>query len=277
MSGNNGCLSFEKIMGECSEKLEDIRFSGTRARAEGSAHIALALSSLAQKGNLKNITRLDLADNTFSDCFKDIASALSHCSKLEYLNLHDCMLSDEGTEEICKALMGVKAPLTFLDLSGNEITAEGSKSVAKLVKSLNGTLATFLAEENEMTSYGVKRVVKALHSTSLKMLILNQNECGVVGGNAIIDMVGGDGVDENVNRVPNLEAIQLDYNMFPAEMVERLTQTFGDKLAEMEDNDDEEDADADLEEEDEEEDAVAEGGPSAGVDALIMALGEVTI
>ena len=270
MSGNKGCVSFEKIMSSCTDKLSDIRFSGTRARAEGSAHIASALSSLAEDSKLQNINRLDLADNSFGDCFEDIATALKACSKLEYLNLHDCMLGDDGIEQVCDALLEAKAPLTFFDVSGNEITADGAKSVANVIKMINGTIVTFSAEENEMTSIGVKTLAKALKSTSLKELILNSNECGTIGGKAIIAMH---------KNTPNLEKIELNYNMFPESIVNDLTENFAEKLTEMEDNDDEEDADDDLDVDalEAETDEEGEEKVDAEVDDLAGALDKVTV
>jgi len=273
MSGNQGCVAFKKIISRCEGKLENVRFSGTRAGPEGSAHIASALHDLARDGKLKNITRLDLADNSFGKCFEDIAIVLKQCTNLVYLNLHDCMLGDEGTKHVCNALLETNAPLTFLDLSGNEISASGAKHLAKLIKSINQSLISFSAEENEMTSIGIKRVAQALDSTTITQIVLNSNECGTIGANAIIEMA---------HRVPNLEKIQLDLNTFPEEVVDGLTTTFGEKLHEMEDNDDEEDADDNLDldlddgEESEEEEDVPEKA-DAEVDDLAGALGFITV
>eukprot|EP01083_Nonionella_stella_P050095 133359_1 len=118
-------------MEKCTEnKLTDIRFSSTRARADGSTHITTALKSLAESGNLEHVTRLDLADNTFSDesVNTDLAIALKSCTKLTYINLRDCCIADEGMKRVHNALKVSGAKRTHLDVSGNDLTASGARS-----------------------------------------------------------------------------------------------------------------------------------------------------
>jgi Ran GTPase-activating protein (RanGAP) involved in mRNA processing and transport len=200
------------------DQLTDVRFSGTRAGAEGSAHIASTLSELAACGRLNHITRLDLADNSFGAWYQDLANALKQCSKLQYLDFHDCCLGDDGIVMVCNALLESKASLTFLSLSGNNIgaeNAEGSKIIANLIKSLNGTLIEFHASENEMKSPGIRRIARALQESDIVTeIILNENECGTIGADALIAMAG---------RVPNLKKIELNSNYFLEDVVDRLT------------------------------------------------------
>lgn len=263
MSGDKGCDSFAKIMQHCTEKLTDIRYSGTRAKSGGSKTIAKALKSLAAAGKLDNLTSLDLGDNSFGESYQDLADALSSCTKLVHLNLRDCILTDDGVVVVCKALEKAACPLVQLHLSGNEITAPGAKSVAKLLKTtIGGTIEHFDADENEMTSIGMKHIVNELsRCSSLKVITLNQNECGVIGGKALIGCAS----------LPHLHRIELDFNMFPEDLVGELYDAFGDKLKEMEDNDEEEDADAELSEEEEEQQEQHDSGVDdlAGVMAKI--------
>ena len=279
MSGNAGCASFKKIMSRCTGNLTDIRFSGTRARAEGSAHIVSALSDLADAGKLVNITRLDLADNSFGECCEELTSALKQCPKLEYLDLHDCCLGDEGIAMVCTALLEAKSPLNFLSISGNDIGAddwnEPTRVIAALIRSVSGSLITFHASENEMKSPGIRRIVKAMKSDTIKEICLNVNECGTVGADALVDMYAA-------GNVPNLEKIELNGNFFLEGVVDRLTSTFGDKLEEMDDNIDDEDADDDLEPEDleVEDDALDEEvkeQTDVTVDALVGAMGNIAM
>ena len=262
MSGNEGCKAFKRIMDQCTDKLADIRFSSTRARREGSSYIASALNDLAKADKLKNVVYLDLCDNSFAECYADLASALSNCVQLESLNLKDCVLSDDGVEEVCSALLKANPPLKCIHLSGNELTASGAKAVAKLVAKFNKTLAILDVEENELTSVGVKRIVRKISSTTLKKLLLNENECGDIGATAVL---------ESADKIPNLESIELDRNNFSDEIVDQLQEKFGDKLTEMEDNfgeDEDEDDDEDEEEEEEEEAAAGDQEMDALTDAL---------
>lgn len=268
MSDDDGCESFKKIIAR-AENLEDIRFSGTRAKAKGSAFIASGLGDLAKDGNLSDIVRLDLADNSFGDCYEDLAEALRSCTKLEYLDLHDCCLGDDGIVAVCDVLLEAKPPLSFVSLSGNDVgedSYEGGKSIAALIKSINKSLVSFNASENELKSPGIRSIARAFTSDAVKEIFLNQNECGTVGANEIMKMA---------SRVPNLEVIQLDANGFTPDIVEKLEEVFGDKLGEMDDNIDDEDYDDDLDPEDLKDDAGddaeeedAKESPDADVDAL---------
>jgi Ran GTPase-activating protein 1 len=264
MSGNEGCKAFQRIMDRCTDKLTDIRFSSTRARREGSSLIAKALADLGHNSKLQNVTSLDLADNSFGQSYDNVASALEHCVKLEYLNLKDCILTNDGMKKVCKALLKAKSPLKFLHLSGNEIDAQGAKYVAKLVKTLNATVEVFDVEENELKSFGIKRIVQELNSTTLKKVLLNENECGLIGATAVI---------ESAAKMPNLEHIEFDRNNLSDDIVDQLVETFGERLVDMEDNFGEESEDEDEEEEEEsEEEEEEEGDAKEPVDASVDAL-----
>merc|ERR1712038_912862 len=130
----------------------------------------------------------------------------------------DCILSDDGMKKVCAALIKAHPPLKCIHLSGNELTAKGAKSVAKLVSTLNKTIEIFDVEGNELTSFGVKRIVQEFDSTSLKKIQLNYNECGRIGATALMEFN---------QKVPNLECIELDGNMFPEESADKLIETFG--------------------------------------------------
>jgi len=266
MSGDKGCSAFKKILSEC-QVLEDVRFSGTRAQRPGSLEVAKELATLGAAGFLKNLRRLDLADNTFGeDGGVALATALASCPNLEYLNLRDCVLSDAGVSSVCDAL---DCPLYHLDLSGNDITAAGSKKVAKLLRSQE-TLVAFYCEENEMTSRGIKLIAGAL-SPYLTEVRLGCNECGSIGAKALVAAV---------DRLAALSVIHLDGNMFPCSDVASLESAFGDKLPEMEDNDEDEDADAELSDIGKEEDDVDEdsdGDSDENVNNLVRKFGRATV
>eukprot|EP00557_Chaetoceros_sp_GSL56_P002364 CAMPEP_0176487738 /NCGR_PEP_ID=MMETSP0200_2-20121128/6305_1 /TAXON_ID=947934 /ORGANISM="Chaetoceros sp., Strain GSL56" /LENGTH=519 /DNA_ID=CAMNT_0017884613 /DNA_START=94 /DNA_END=1653 /DNA_ORIENTATION=- len=275
MSGNDGCKSFAKILNHCTDKIMDIRMSGTRARAEGSRFIVQALYDAAQRGDLKNLIKLDLKDNSFAEVetYQLLTQALEKCTTLKELNLHDCVLHDEGIRVVCDALIQAKAPLEHLNLGGNDVTPVGAKSIARLLKHVNSTLVTFCASENdELTSRGVKRIVDVLDSVTLENVVFNITSIGKIGADAIVAMK---------DRVPNIKVLEMDENRIPLVCVEKLQEVYGDVLMEMEDNDEEEDADDDLEEEEEEEEEGEEEETMVpnddAMDSLTSALGKVTV
>lgn len=271
MSGNEGCVAFERILSKCSDKLVDVRFSGTRAGSEGSKHITNVLKDLSMSGKLQNLVRLDLADNTFSEevSYKGLADALKTCTKLTYLNINDCSLGDEGIESVCQALLESKACLQELIIGGNEITAVGGKYVAKVVKQLGKELKKFSAEDNELTSRGVKRIVDSIAPDySIETLVFNFCECGVIGGEAVLEMAS------RLNCENGIKRLEMNGNAYPENLVSKLEDVFGDSLIEMEDNDEEEDPDADLEEESESEEENEED-KDEDIDALAEELGQI--
>lgn len=247
MSGNGGCMAFAQILSKCTSKLVDIRFSGTRAGREGSLLISSALENLGQ--GIINLKHLDLADNSFgSHGGSVLAKALRRAVHLTSLNLRDCVLEDDATGEVCRAVWTSDAPLELLDLSGNEITKKGAKSIAELIEENESNLKVLHCEENEMTSKGVSYIAAALGG-HIEEIRLGSNECGGVAASAIITAYG-----ENGTGMPNLKSIHLDNNMFPEDIVKELMECFGDKLTEMEDNIDDEDVDDNLSEDEEEDD-----------------------
>ncbi|MGK3744277.1 MAG: Ran GTPase-activating protein 1 [Bacillariaceae sp.] len=276
MSDDAGCSSFKKII-KCTMNPTDIRFSGTRAKAKGSIHITSALNELALEGKLANVTRLDLADNSFGECYQALSEALRTCAKLEYLDLHDCCIGDDGIVQVCDALLDAKAPLSFLSISGNDIGAEsmeGVKRVVALISSINGSIVSFSASENEMKSPGIRSIARSFKSETLREIHMNQNECGSVGAKELIEMA---------KRVPNLEVIELNGNGFLPAILTKLNDAFGEKLGELDDNEDE-DYDDDLDSEELEddlgidcEDDEVQEDPDADVDALADALNKIGV
>lgn len=277
MSDDAGCSSFKKIL-KRAINLKDIRFSGTRAKAKGSAHITSALNELAREGKLNNVTRLDLADNSFGDCYQNLADALRTCKNLEYLDLHDCCIGDDGIVQVCDALLDSKAPLSFLSISGNDIGAEsmeGIKRITSLITSINGSIVSFCASENEMKSPGIRSIARSFKSETVEEIFFNQNECGSVGANELIEMA---------KRVPNLKVIELNSNGFLPSIVAKLNDAYGETLSEMDDNIDDEDYDDELDQEELEddlsisaEDDEVEEDHDAEVDALADVLNKVGV
>jgi len=261
MSGNKGCEAFARILSKTNHRLIDVRYSGTRAGREGSTILASALDN----PNMKNLQRLDLADNSFGAQGAQLLSrALFGCRHLQYLNLRDCVLDNDAIQSISHALFGSDGSsesLQHLDVSGNEITARGARALSELLEEMVN-LRVFHAEENEMTSRGIQYLAPLL-PPSLQELKLGFNECGTLGAQALIQHIS------ITQQYTNLHTLHLDGNSFLPEIVQKLQDAFGDKLVEMEDNDDENDFDDDLS--DTEEDDVSQ------TDDLVKALAGVKI
>ena len=81
-----------------------------------------------------NLVRLEISDNPLTE---EVAPALAAClaaqPNLVHLNLNDTSLTDEGVQEVCKALVGAAPQLEVLELALNEITPVGARAVAKAV------------------------------------------------------------------------------------------------------------------------------------------------
>lgn len=250
MSGDGGCRAFQRIACNFTDRLYDLRFSSTRAGTEGSIHIVNALNDQASKGNLRNLQRLDLADNSFSMATK-LSAMVERCGALQRLTLKDCLLEDEGVGQICRALETSNSQMTHLDLSANEIHGRGAAAIARLLRytKITNSLRVLRLDENEMTSVGIQSITDAFLYCSistqlsgrlaLEELGLACNECGTDGGRALIEIK---------QVLPNLTSIELNDNMFSQDVLDALHETFGDTLGEIDGNDEDEDVDNDLSE-----------------------------
>jgi len=245
MSGDGGCEAFSRIMNNCSDDLENIRFSGTRAQRKGSLLVAGALRKVVCDIGC-NLQHLDLCDNSFGRHGASLlSSAISSCPNLQHLDLRDCILEDEGIELICEALNSCCQHLRLLDISGNDISKDASKSIA-LTMAQSLSLEIFRAEENELTSIGIRNIMRAIKETnSLKELSFGSNECGSIGVKAIISAK---------RKLGSLTSLHVDGNSFTAEDISSLEEAYGDVLEDLEDNTSDADADFDFIFESDEED-----------------------
>lgn len=280
MSGEGGCKEFARILEKCT-KLEDIRFSSTRAGKEGSDIVASALDASLSEGHNPNLTKLDLCDNNFANksSHEALFRALGCTKSLTYLNLRDCELEDDGVKKVCHALFECDSALEYLDLSGNDVGKKGAKHIADYIRDCGGKLKVLHLEDNsEITSKGVECIAAAFHGSedghSIEEIQLNSCTIGAIGARALIDAFGPEGKD-----LPNLKKIYLNGNSFTEEVVGELEVAFDDRLGELDDNDSDGDADDDLtdeEEEDDEEDEEEEVDESEdkGVDDLADAMGK---
>ncbi|KAL3756859.1 hypothetical protein ACHAWU_005121 [Discostella pseudostelligera] len=265
MSGEEGCTQFARIFQNCT-RMEDLRFSSTRAGEAGSDIIASVLDASLGAGNNPRLRKLDLCDNTFSSTASHVASfrALVSTTCLSHLNLGDCGLGDDGVRQICRALCECDSNLEHLDLSGNNVTRCGD--IADYIRDCGGKLKTLRLEENGLTSKGVKLIAAAFRGSedghSIEELQLNNCMVGAIGARALIDAFGPNGKD-----LPKLNNIFLNGNSFAGDVLSELEVAFDFRLGELEDNDSDGDADDDLSDDEEEEDE-RDGGVRRGLGGL---------
>eukprot|EP00804_Cyclotella_cryptica_P025796 CCRYP_002676-RA/>CCRYP_002676-RA protein AED:0.00 eAED:-0.00 QI:0/-1/0/1/-1/1/1/0/476 len=271
MSGPAGCREFARIL-EKSKELVDVRFSSTRAFKEGTDIFACALDACMTDGRNPNLQKLDLCDNNFVNKASQEAlfRALGATKHLTYLNLSDCELGDDGVKKVCHALFESDSQLEHLDLSANELTRRGAKHIADYIRDCEA-LKVLRMEDNEITSKGVVQIAAAFHvgedGSTIEELQLNSNAIGTIGARALIDAYGPDGKD-----MPNLKSIFLNNNSFTGDVVAELEAAFGDKLAEMDENDSDGEADDDLSSDDEEDEEDGENEGDEHVDNLADAM-----
>lgn len=262
-------------MEKCT-KLEDIRFSGTRARTEGSDIVASALDASLAQGHHPKLARLDFCDNLFRNksSHEALFRALGVTTCLTYLDLRDCELENDGVKKVCHALFESDSALEYLDLSGCSVEKQGAKHIADYIRDCGGKLRVLNLDDNELTSKGVVSIAAAFHGSedghSIEEIRMDSCTIGAIGARALIDAFGPDGKD-----LPNLKKMFLNGNSFAEDVMGELEVAFNDRLGEFDDNDSDGDADDDLseDEEDEEEDE-GEAVADAGVDDLADAMGK---
>eukprot|EP00557_Chaetoceros_sp_GSL56_P009338 CAMPEP_0176500660 /NCGR_PEP_ID=MMETSP0200_2-20121128/13701_1 /TAXON_ID=947934 /ORGANISM="Chaetoceros sp., Strain GSL56" /LENGTH=1341 /DNA_ID=CAMNT_0017899405 /DNA_START=60 /DNA_END=4085 /DNA_ORIENTATION=- len=226
MSGDESCSAFARLLGKCSGKLIDIRFSGIRAKKKGSLVVAQALVGLLRRGK-GNIQRIDLGDNSFGiEGAKILSCFFESCYHLKYLDLRDCLIETEGIVYICNSLQKCCGQLEYLDLSGNDLRKDAAITIAAVLRR-SSALKIFRAQENELCSKGIIRIVQSLNSALLEELHLGWNECGNQGARAII---------EARKNLQSIQVLDLDGNQFSAECMCNLQETYGDALVHFEEN-----------------------------------------
>lgn len=261
MSGDDGCKAFQHLINHCSPiHLSNLRYASTRASVLGSQCIVTGLAELVQRvdeGEGASMTHLDLTDNKFQgENAQILAQALRAMPLLEYINLSECDMEDEGLHVICSALLEHKH-ITHLDLSGNCITAEGvsfHSPFIQLLKKISPNLKVLNIQDNEMTSKGVASVTRVLSRgpSVLVALRLGCNECGPNGTTHLIPNAD--------SFLPTLECLDMNGNYLSDDALEKLAETFGDALQALDDNlDDSDFEDASVEEEEVEEEEEIEG------------------
>ncbi|CAM9179444.1 unnamed protein product [Phaeothamnion confervicola] len=266
MSGDGGAHALAAILPLCP-RLRDLRFSGTRAGADGSMAVADALagSPAARDGTLE---RLDLADNSFGAAGgRALAEALLLQPGLVSLNLRDGGLGTDGLGHILAGLARTAPGLTFLDVSGNDLDADAARPLARCLAT-KPALTTFLAEENEIGSKGALRLARGLAALpAIEVVNLSTNEITTSGATAIVKALAGKvsqhcpvAAAATAASVASLRSLELNGNGLSEKgliHIARMLEAAGreDALGEMDDNDpdlEDEEADAEQEEEDEE-------------------------
>ena len=224
MSGPGGAASLAEVV-RASPLLEDLRFSGTRCLSEGSLAFAKGVDAVAaaqrQASGAGLFVNMDLADNCFGEAGSPfLAKALAVQPNLRRLNLRDAGLGDEGSELVCKALLGTAPALLELELSGNDMTADAMDTVSECAAS-KSQLELLGLEENEIGSDGAKKLAARLPSFGpgdttpppLTSLSLSTNEISSAGALAVAEALQG---------FSKLTALGFNGNMFSEGALERL-------------------------------------------------------
>eukprot|EP00878_Enallax_costatus_P020701 GHUV01021891.1.p1 GENE.GHUV01021891.1~~GHUV01021891.1.p1 ORF type:complete len:429 (+),score=176.02 GHUV01021891.1:75-1361(+) len=153
MSGDEGAGHIARLLARCP--MADFRMASSRVGATGAISLAKALMA-------GNLVRLDISDNPLTE---EVAPALAAClaaqPHLVHLNLNDTSLTDEGVQEVCKALVGAAPQLEVLELALNEITPVGARAVVMAVANKQ-QLNKLNLRENELEDAGAAIIAKAL-------------------------------------------------------------------------------------------------------------------
>ena len=244
MIGVQGAVETGEILSQCAS-LGEFRYEGCRPLREGSQAIAEGLERLStiNTGLGKILLEGEYGSSTEDGPLGPVCQALRRMTDLEHVKLYDCGLENDGTQSVLEAIETQKG-LVALELGQNEIGPQLMKPINALVKRNASTLSILNLASNELTSVGVERLAKSLTAaTALRDLNLQENQIGNRGARALIKVAPA---------LVSLQSIVLSENGFDEEVVEKLQDTFGDKLVMKEPED--YDMDEDLEDEEEDDD-----------------------
>jgi Ran GTPase-activating protein 1 len=270
MSGDGGASAIGDIL-EHSPLLTDVRFSSTRASAEGCNEVYRALSSLT------SLESLDLSDNNFDEESLQYAELFlqANASSLRSLFVKDNNLSDEQIKHLLNSISSSSISLRTLDLSGNEWTKDGFEDCLDMLSDqaahlhtlrLNDSFDLFEVEEDEEDEEAVKTIAllgeailpSFLSSESSEPITkrLSMNDCGIRGKDFVAFLQTAARLLEGSALTLIVEA---DGNCFSAKNVEKIEALTSDQLVvpSLEEND-EDGEDEEESEEDEDVDALAD-------------------
>ena len=247
MSGIGGAKAAGRIIARC-RILESFRYEGNRPQPVGCQFIANGLLECSQFCDTLKSIRLEgsYGNDEDLDPIGALLKALERFTQLSHVTLYDAALESKGTKLLCTALQNHK--LQSFEVPQNEVTrVTVGKAIVELVKRNLTTLKTLNLSSNELTSVGVERLMEAFAegNAALEILKLGENNIGTRGAIALMS---------HADNLPFLKELHLDENGFPDEVMEKLHEAFGDKLVEMEANDDEDKDDDNDDQEDEEDD-----------------------
>ena len=231
MSGNGGAIAIAKVIA-ASPSLVHFRWASVRANVDGGVAIGTAISSI----HLPLIQTLDLSDNSFGEVGGlALAKALGNLPHLLDLNISDTGM-ECSLDDVFEALTGTAPNLRVLKINDNEIN-----DVKALIGCLRSKplLESLSLEGNEVASVGATKICEVLKASCplLSYINLSTNEIMGLGGKAVADLLGGRGVEVNLND-----------NALRASVVELLEERV--KLLDMGDNREDDDEEVDEEEDD---------------------------
>jgi len=252
MSGIGGARAVGTIVARC-RKLQSFRYEGCRPQPIGCQSIANGVLKCSQNCDTLTTVRLEgsYGKDESLDPIGTLTLAFQNFSQLTHVTLYDAALESKGTKLLCKSLK--RHTLQSFEIPQNEVTKMTvDKAIKDLVKGNTTSLKVLNLSSNELTSTGVESLMGAFQegNTVLEILKLGENMIGTRGAMSLID---------NAGKFPFLKELHVDDNGFPEDVVDQLREAFGEKLIEMENNDDDDkdddlDSDANDEEDDESDD-----------------------
>lgn len=273
MSGDGGAKAAAKIFSRLPG-LQDLRYSATRASAEGCAALAQAIAAVPV------LRRLDLSDNSFGVKATGLLAQglLVHQEVLETCNLRDDGLAVDAL--IVSLSDACFTALYHLDLAGNDLNSTQCIALAAWLPSAMPALAVLLLDDNDLEADGTRALAKAIPAMKAALRVLSCNTCAIPGAAAVR-------LTKALCRSKGFERLELNGNALSAAAlgeVRRLLAIKGKLLGEMDEND--EDGEDEEEEEEEEEERVSseegeedeeDGIDTAETDALADALAAAQI
>jgi Ran GTPase-activating protein 1 len=243
MSGSGGAKAAAKIVMK-TPHLSDFRMSSSRVRADGGIELLRAISVRAP-----TIRRLNLSDSMFdSACTNELVTNLAHFAHLTDLVLRDTGISKQP---LLKALLvsGTVPELAVLDLSGLELSEKDGATIGKIALQ-RPRLRKLWMDDNELESVGVKLFCKhAGKDSAIETISVQTNQIGKIGALALAQFA---------LTHKSVKMVELNDNQISEDAVAKIKTMIGEKLGNLDENNQEDDPDeSDDDEEDDEVDRLA--------------------
>jgi hypothetical protein len=181
-----GAKSMAAMLATC-RNLVSFNYKGSRPLLEGTTHLCKGLATMSVTNH--GVVYLNLHDCMLSDdaSVDFLVVFLQNSPLLQTLILRDCELKSRSLVKILKALEGTH--LAVLDLGGNDQVGEVAQELGAFLSPQVFSLLELHVDTCELTAEGLTCILVPFsgHATNLRKLVLDENSLDQAAGKVLLN------------------------------------------------------------------------------------------